>query len=255
MPPLFPWIPAGKANANMWSRVCHFVDAGTSILLSAQAHDAFREETAEDRDPGILTHLWTATHAHLRSRHALGGQKPRTGFSLPAGPLSHQPGDCTQYLSPASARQKCGTLERYHRTYKQECLLVHHPSTLSEVRSVTEQFLYHYHEERPLKAALLRESSPACSLPRPASAFPAAHDSPAQPLAAALSSARLCAHRGFGWLCHGRLTDLLPLAQASRPARCSGSRCSGAVLCCLASYHTPQPPCHQGSAGSRRDAL
>jgi hypothetical protein len=40
-------------------------------------------------------------------------------------------------------------VERYHRTSKQECLLVHHPATLEEVREVTEAFVHHSNEERP----------------------------------------------------------------------------------------------------------
>jgi hypothetical protein len=38
------------------------VDAGTSIWLAAQPHEAFREETAEDRGPYLLTNLWATTH-------------------------------------------------------------------------------------------------------------------------------------------------------------------------------------------------
>jgi len=38
--------PSGEGKRQHVVEVCHFVDAGTSILLSAQAHDAFREETA-----------------------------------------------------------------------------------------------------------------------------------------------------------------------------------------------------------------
>jgi hypothetical protein len=40
-------------------------------------------------------------------------------------------------------------VERYHRTYKHSCLLVHRPSTLEEVRTVTEAFVQHYNEQRP----------------------------------------------------------------------------------------------------------
>jgi hypothetical protein len=38
--------PSGEGKRQHVVEVCNFVDAGTSILLSAQAHDAFREETA-----------------------------------------------------------------------------------------------------------------------------------------------------------------------------------------------------------------
>src|SRR5215472_10917772 len=40
-------------------------------------------------------------------------------------------------------------VERYHKSYNQECLQIHHPTTLEEVRAVTEQFLRHYNTQRP----------------------------------------------------------------------------------------------------------
>jgi len=42
-----------------------------------------------------------------------------------------------------------GFVERYHRTYQEECLAVHRPRTLEQVRSVTEEFEHHYNYERP----------------------------------------------------------------------------------------------------------
>jgi hypothetical protein len=40
-------------------------------------------------------------------------------------------------------------VERFHRTYTQECVHIHRPGTLSHVREVTEQFQQHYNYERP----------------------------------------------------------------------------------------------------------
>ena len=40
-------------------------------------------------------------------------------------------------------------VERYHRTYNEECLQVYRPSTLEQVRKVTAAFKQHYNEERP----------------------------------------------------------------------------------------------------------
>ncbi|HLZ57334.1 MAG TPA: hypothetical protein VKR06_10335 [Ktedonosporobacter sp.] len=41
-----PADPSGEGKRQHVVEVCNFVDAGTSILLSAQAHDDFRAETA-----------------------------------------------------------------------------------------------------------------------------------------------------------------------------------------------------------------
>src|SRR5689334_11346897 len=56
-------------------------------------------------------------------------------------------------------------VERYHRTYKQECLQISRPSTLEEVRTVTEAFLHHDNEERPHQGR-------SCGNRPPRTAFP-----------------------------------------------------------------------------------
>jgi hypothetical protein len=65
-------------------------------------------------------------------------------------------------------------VERYHRTYGQECLQVHRPSTLQEVREVTEAFLQHYNNERPHQGR-------ACGNVPPRVAFPTLPILPALP--------------------------------------------------------------------------
>jgi hypothetical protein len=56
-------------------------------------------------------------------------------------------------------------VERFHRSLGQECLQVHRPATLSEVREVTEAFLVHYNHERPNQARSCGNQPPrvACS--------------------------------------------------------------------------------------------
>ena len=54
--------------------------------------------------------------------------------------------------------QQNGEVSRYHRTFQEECLAVHRPGTLEEVREATAQFHQHYNWSRPLKAAQLRQS-------------------------------------------------------------------------------------------------
>ncbi len=60
--------------------------------------------------------------------------------------------------APAYAPSANGFVERYHRTYQEECLAVQRPGTLQEVRAATTQFQQHYNWSRPLKAAQLRQS-------------------------------------------------------------------------------------------------
>jgi len=65
-------------------------------------------------------------------------------------------------------------VERFHRTYGQECLQIYHPSTLQEVREVTEAFLQHYNYERPHQGR-------ACGNVPPRVAFPTLPTLPALP--------------------------------------------------------------------------
>jgi Integrase core domain len=57
--------------------------------------------------------------------------------------------------------QQNGFVERYHRTLSQECLRLHRPKTLDEVRQVPEAVAAHSTWQRPLKAGQLWQSASA----------------------------------------------------------------------------------------------
>jgi hypothetical protein len=52
-------------------------------------------------------------------------------------------------ICPPHRPDKNAYVERYHRSYKQECLQVHHPQTLEEVKRVTQDYQQHYNTQRP----------------------------------------------------------------------------------------------------------
>ena len=70
--------------------------------------------------------------------------------------------------------QQNGFVERYHRTYQEECLAVDHPGTLGEVREVTAAFAQHYNYERPHQGR-------SCGNRPPRVAFPTLPELPAVP--------------------------------------------------------------------------
>jgi transposase InsO family protein len=82
-------------------------------------------------------------------------------------------------ICPPRRPDKNPYVERLHRTLNQECLQLRLPTTLGEVREVTEEFLQHYNHERPQEANGLRQSHTAYCLPKLAS--PAASARPGQP--------------------------------------------------------------------------
>jgi transposase InsO family protein len=144
--------PQGKRQQVV--EVCNFVDAGTSIALWAQAREDFHEQTAME---AVITFL----RRYGRPRQMTFDRDPRWVGGVPGrdfpSPLRRLllclgiiPAIC-----PPQRPDKNAYVERYHRTYGQECLHIHQPSTLQEVREVTEAFLQHYNNERPLKATSL----------------------------------------------------------------------------------------------------
>ena len=56
-------------------------------------------------------------------------------------------------------------VERYHRSYQEECLALERPATLEQARQVTEDFWEHYNFQRPNQAL-------SCSNQPPRTAFP-----------------------------------------------------------------------------------
>jgi hypothetical protein len=52
-------------------------------------------------------------------------------------------------VCPPHQPQKQAYVERYHRSYKYECLLVHRPGTLQEASEVTRAYQEHYNWQRP----------------------------------------------------------------------------------------------------------
>jgi len=120
--------PSGEGKHQHVVEVCHGIDAGTSTLLLAQPHQDYHAETARDSVvelfrryglPEILT--------FDRDPRWVGSS---TGRDFPSAfcrfllCLGVQPNICPPHRPDRNAY-----VERYHRSYNQECLQVHRPST------------------------------------------------------------------------------------------------------------------------------
>ena len=144
--------------------VCNFVDAGTSIALAAQAREDFHEQTALEAVIAFLRQYGCPRQITFdRDPRWVGGVSGRD-FPSPLRRLLLCLG-IRPHACPPHRPDKNAFVERFHRTYGQECLQVHQPSTLQEVREVTEAFLQHYNEERPHQGR-------ACGNVPPRTAFP-----------------------------------------------------------------------------------
>lgn len=55
--------PSGEGKQQQVVEICHVVDAGTSVLLSAQVHGDFHAETAMARSHHLLAGIWSSQTA------------------------------------------------------------------------------------------------------------------------------------------------------------------------------------------------
>jgi hypothetical protein len=127
------------------------VDVGTSILLEAVVRDDFTSETA----------LMAVTHTlreHGRPDHVTFDRDPRfvgswTGRDFPS-PLVRflLCLDIEVIICPPQRPDKNAFVERYHRSYAEECLGVHLPQTCAAADEVTQAYRQHYNWERPNQA-------------------------------------------------------------------------------------------------------
>src|SRR5215472_495070 len=141
-----PPDPQGKHQHVV--ETCNFVDAGTSILLEAQVRDDFRAETAFDAVVAFLRRYGLPSMLTFdRDPRWVGSQSGRdfpSAFRRFLLCLGIDPNVC-----PPHQPQKQAYVERYHRSYKYECLLVHRPATVQAAIEVTLAYQEHYNWQRP----------------------------------------------------------------------------------------------------------
>jgi hypothetical protein len=140
------------------------VDAGSSRLLSAQAHEAFHAETAFDAVV-LFLHKY-GLPAMLTMDRDVRWVGSATQRDFPSALLQFLYGIGVQpnVLPPHHPELNC-YVERYNKTYKKECLEISRPGTLEEVRTVTELFQRHYNQERPHQGRSCRNQPPAVAHP------------------------------------------------------------------------------------------
>jgi hypothetical protein len=145
--------------------VCNFVDAGTSIALLAQVREDFHEQTALEAVIAFLRKSGCPPQITFDRDPRWVGSVSGRDFPSPLRRLLLCLGIKPQICSPHRP-DKNAFVERYHRTYGQECLQVHQPSTLQEVREVTKAFLSHYNNERPHQGRACGNVPPRVAFPR-----------------------------------------------------------------------------------------
>lgn len=140
------------------------VDVGTSILIAAEARSDFTMATAIE------------TAAAIVSEHGLPARVTIDRDPRFVG-TSHQRESPSAFLrfwlclgvevsiTPPRRPDLNGFVERYHRSYNEECLQVHQPGDLETVRSVTASFKQHYNYERPHQGLSCNNQPPCVAFP------------------------------------------------------------------------------------------
>lgn len=143
----------------------NIIDTGTSVLLDAHVRADFTAQTAKARpgpDPG---QVWLSRAHHPRSRYtALVGSPAGSDFPAALIRLCACVGIEVQVCA-AHHPQQNGFVERYNRTYQEECLALDRPSDLPQAQAVTQAFVPHYNVERPHQGI-------SCGNRPPRTAFP-----------------------------------------------------------------------------------
>lgn len=153
--------------------VLNTVDMGTSILVEAQVRADFNAESTLQEVASLLR---TNGRPKLLTfdRDVRFVSSPQ-GSDFPSALVRfcHCLGVAVRICDPHQPQQN-GFVERYHRSYQEECLAVQRPATLEQVRAVTEQFSQHYNFERPHQGR-------SCGNRPPRTAFPTLPELPAVP--------------------------------------------------------------------------
>ncbi len=166
-----PAQPDGKRQHVV--EVLNTVDMGTSLLVEAQVRADFTAETT-------LAEVATLLRTHGRPQQLTFDRDVRF-VSSPQG--SDYPSalvrfchclDVAVHVCDPHQPQQNGFVERYHRSYQEECLSVQRPTSLEQVQAVTAQFQQHYNFERPHQGR-------SCGNRPPRTAFPLLPELPPVP--------------------------------------------------------------------------
>ena len=160
-----PAAPEGKRQHVV--EIANFVDAGTSIWLYQQVGDAFDAEALFEVVVQFLCQYGVPSMLTFDNDPRFVGSPQGRDFPSALVRFLWCVGVRPNVIPPHRP-DKNAYVERFHRSLGHECLQVHRPGKLSEVREATEAFLTHYNGERPNQARSCGNQPPRVACP----AFP-----------------------------------------------------------------------------------
>jgi transposase InsO family protein len=128
--------------------VLNVVDEGTSVLVEASVSATFHAETTLEAIAELFVRQGLPQVIRLDRDGRFVGSPSGSDFPSALVRFCECLGVGVRLCDPHHPQQN-GFVERYHRTYQQECLAVDRPGTLEQVREVTAAFAQHYNWSRP----------------------------------------------------------------------------------------------------------
>jgi hypothetical protein len=157
-----PADPEGKQQHVV--EVLNTVDTGTSILLSAQVRGDFVAETVLEAVVATVQQYGLPQQVTFdRDPRFVGSAMQRefpSAFVRFWACLGVQVDVC-----PPRRPDRNGFVERYHRTYQEECLQMYQPTTEAQVATITQHFQQFYNQERPHQGLSCRNQPPRVAFP------------------------------------------------------------------------------------------
>jgi hypothetical protein len=157
-----PADPAGKQQQVV--ETLNIIDMGTSVLLAAHVRADFTAQTALEALASTLAKYGRPKSITLdRDTRWVGSP---AGSDFPAALVRF--GACLGiqiHVCAPHQPQENGFVERYNRTYQQECLALDRPADLEQAKAVTEGFVQHYNVERPHQGLSCGNRPPLIAFP------------------------------------------------------------------------------------------
>ena len=157
-----PANPEGKQQHVV--EVLNIIDVGTSIFLDAHVAADFHAETALQAIVQTFQR-WGRPRQITTDRDVrLVGSPQGSDFPSALRRLCSCLG-IDSVVCPPKPPDRNAFVERYHRSFQQECLSLEQPHTLREVAEATSQFVEHYNHQRPNQALTCHNQPPAVAHP------------------------------------------------------------------------------------------
>jgi transposase InsO family protein len=128
--------------------VLNVIDEGTSVLVDAQVSANFHAETTVEAVADLFVRQGLPQVVRMDRDVRFVSSPSGSDFPSALVRFCECLGVGVLLCDPHHPQQN-GFVERYHRTYQQECLAVEQPASVEQVREVTASFAQHYNWSRP----------------------------------------------------------------------------------------------------------